>query len=314
MALGNSIAGLGRVSYGVAMPELPEVETVMSGLKKALLGRRIRAVRLARADLRLPFPPGFEARLAGRRVERFERRAKYILAHLDSGEALLLHLGMSGRFTVMNGAGRALGLGEFYEKGAAGTGDGPHDHVIFEVEGGGRVVYTDPRRFGVMDLIPERELSTHHLLAGIGIEPFDEAFSAEYLADSFRGRKAPLKAALLDQSVIAGLGNIYVCEALHRAGLSPRRKAGSLVKKRGYDPRLGDVVRHIRAVLTEAIAAGGATLRDHAQPDGRRGAFQHRFAVYDRGGQPCLKRGCGGTIRRIVQAGRSTFYCPRCQT
>src|SRR6266508_5005994 len=166
MTLGNSIAGRRRVSYGGAMPELPEVETVMSGLEKALLGRRIAAVRLARADLRFPFPREFEARLKGRRVERFERRAKYILAHLDNREALLLHLGMSGRLTVMNGDGRAFGLGEFYEEGVAGTGAGPHDHVIFDVEGGGRIVYTDPRRFGVMDLIPERELPSHPLLAG----------------------------------------------------------------------------------------------------------------------------------------------------
>jgi len=236
------------------MPELPEVETVMRGLEKVLLGRRITGVRLARPDLRLPFPQGFAKRLEGRKVERFERRAKYILAHLDNGEALLVHLGMSGRFTILNGGGHALELGEFYEESAeAENGGGTHDHVVLTIEGGKRVVYTDPRRFGVMDLVGEEVLATHPLLAGIGVEPLGNAFSAAYLADSLRGKKAPLKAALLDQSVIAGLGNIYVCEALHRAGLSPRRKAGSLVKKNGYDRRLDALVSHIRAVLSEAI-------------------------------------------------------------
>jgi len=181
------------------------------------------------------------------------------------------------------------------------------------IEGGWRIVYTDPRRFGVMDLVEEKDIAEHPLLAGIGAEPFGNLFSAAYLAHNFRRKKAPLKAALLDQSLIAGLGNIYVCEALHRAGLSPRRKAGSLVKAKGYDRRLDDLVRHIRAVLSEAIEAGGSTLRDHARPDGELGIFQHRFAVYDREGKPCPKAGCGGTIRRIVQSGRSTFYCPRCQ-
>jgi len=296
------------------MPELPEVETVMRGLEKVLLGRRITGVRLARPDLRLPFPQSFAKRLEGRKVERFERRAKYILAHLDNGEALLVHLGMSGRFTILNGDGRALELGEFYEESAkAENGEGIHDHVVLTIEGGKRVVYTDPRRFGIMDLVAEEVLPTDPMLTGIGVEPLGNAFSAAYLADSLRGKKAPLKAALLDQSVIAGLGNIYVCEALHRAGLSPRRKAGSLVKKNGYDRRLDALVSHIRTVLSEAIEAGGSTLRDHARPDGELGIFQHRFAVYDREGKPCLRPGCGGTVRRIVQSGRSTFYCRRCQ-
>jgi formamidopyrimidine-DNA glycosylase len=296
------------------MPELPEVETVMRGLEKVMLGRRIIEVGLARSGLRLPFPKGFAKRLKGRKIERFERRAKYILAHLDSGEALLLHLGMSGRFTILNGAGEAKALGEFYEESAgAEDGKGRHDHVVFTVEGGSRVVYTDPRRFGVMDLIAGEGSERHPLLAAIGVEPLGNAFSATYLAGNLRGKKAPLKAVLLDQSLIAGLGNIYVCEALHRAGLSPLRRAGSLVRKKAYDPRLDDLVRHIREVLLEAIEAGGSTLRDHARPDGELGVFQHRFAVYDREGKPCLKPGCGGTIRRIVQSGRSTFYCPRCQ-
>jgi formamidopyrimidine-DNA glycosylase len=296
------------------MPELPEVETVMRGLEKVLLAQRIIKVRLARPDLRLPFPHGFAKRLEGRRIDRLERRAKYILIHLDSGEALLLHLGMSGRFTVLNGKGRVVGLGEFYEESAApGNGEGPHDHVVFDIEGGRRLVYTDPRRFGIMDLVKIEDLPGHPLLAGIGAEPLGNSFSADYLADSFRWKKAPLKAALLDQSVIAGLGNIYVCEALHRARLSPLRKARTLVRKKGYDPRLDELVHHIRNVLQEAISAGGSTLRDYTRPDGERGVFQHRFAVYDREGEPCLRPGCGGIIRRIVQSGRSTFYCPRCQ-
>lgn len=296
------------------MPELPEVEIVMRGLEKVLAGRRIIRVHLARGDLRRPFPQRFAARLEGHKIEHLERRAKYILVHLDSGEILLLHLGMSGRFTILNGKERPLGLGEFYEEGkAAEDGRGPHDHVLIDLEGGRRIVYTDPRRFGVMDLIPEQDLTTHPLLAGIGVEPLGNGFSAAYLADHLRGRKAPLKAVLLDQAVIAGLGNIYVCEALHRARLSPRRRAATLAGKKRHDPRLDDLVGHIRAVLREAIEAGGSTLRDHARPDGEPGDFQHRFAVYDREGKPCVRPGCGGTIRRIVQAGRSTFYCPRCQ-
>jgi formamidopyrimidine-DNA glycosylase len=297
------------------MPELPEVETVMRGLEPVFRGRRITAVHLARAGLRFPFPKAFAARLVGRRIDRLERRAKYILAYLDSREILLMHLGMSGRLTILNATGRGLALGEFHEdeSSAPASGKGPHDHVVFSLEGGKRVVYTDPRRFGIMDLIAADGIPSHRLLAEIGVEPLGNQFSAAYLADNLRGKKAPLKAALLDQSIIAGLGNIYVCEALHRSGLSPRRRSGSLVARKKYDRRLDDLVGCIRDVLNEAITAGGSTLRDHADPDGRIGAFQHRFAVYDREGRPCLKPGCGGTIRRIVQAGRSTFYCPRCQ-
>jgi formamidopyrimidine-DNA glycosylase len=297
------------------MPELPEVETVMRGLEPVFRGRRITAVHLARAGLRFPFPKAFAARLVGRRVDRLERRAKYILAYLDSREILLMHLGMSGRFTILNATGRGVPLGEFYEDegSAPASGKGPHDHVVFSLEGGKRVVYTDPRRFGIMDLVAANDISDHRLLAEIGVEPLGNQFSAAYLADNLRGKKAPLKAALLDQSIIAGLGNIYVCEALHRSGLSPRRRSGSLVARKKYDARLDVLVRRIRDVLNEAITAGGSTLRDHADPDGRIGVFQHRFAVYDREGKHCLKPGCGGTIRRIVQAGRSTFYCPRCQ-
>ena len=293
------------------MPELPEVETVMRGLKPVLEGRLITAVSLRRAGLRFPFPERFAERLTGSRVTGLWRRAKYILAGLDTEEVLLVHLGMTGRFTVFTGGG-ARNLGEFYFEAAAGeTGQGPHDHVMLTLEDGTRVVYTDPRRFGIMDMFPEMQAGSHKLLAGIGVEPLGNEFSAAYLAERFRGKTAPLKAALLDQHVVAGLGNIYVCEALHRAGLSPRRKARTLVRKKGHDPRLNDLVRHVREVLAEAIAAGGSTLQDFAHTDGAAGAFQQRFLVYDREGEPCT--GCGAPIERLVQSGRSTFYCRHCQ-
>lgn len=283
----------------------------MRGLKPVLEGRRIEAVNLRRAGLRFPFPRGFAERLAGRRVTGLWRRAKYILASLDTGDVLLVHLGMTGRFTIFSGQ-NSRNLGEFYFETAAGeTGQGPHDHVVLTLEDGTRIVYTDPRRFGIMDLFPEAESSSHKLLAGIGVEPLGNAFSATYLAERFRDKAAPLKAALLDQHIIAGLGNIYVCEALHRAGLSPRRKARSLVKKKGHDPRLDELVRHVRDVLTEAITAGGSTLQDFAHTDGTSGAFQQRFLVYDREGEPCMS--CGAPIERLVQSGRSTFYCRHCQ-
>ena len=294
------------------MPELPEVETVVRGLQPVLQGRRIEAVILRREGLRFPFPPDFAARLMNRRIETLSRRAKYILAAIEGGDCLLIHLGMTGRFTVVPTTGNIRNLGEFYfEERAADNGAGPHDHVIFQLEDGTRVVYTDPRRFGVMDLFPAEEAAAHRLLAGIGVEPLGNELNAEYLADCFHGKTAPLKSALLDQHIIAGLGNIYVCEALHRAGLSPRRKAGSLVRKRSIDPRLDVLVRHIRDVLTEAIAAGGSTLQDFTHADGAPGAFQQRFLVYDREGKPCAT--CNTPIRRLLQSGRSTFYCPACQ-
>jgi len=293
------------------MPELPEVETVMRGLQPVLEGRRIESVSLRRAGLRFPFPEGFAARLTGQRVMGLWRRAKYILAGLDSGDVLLVHLGMTGRFTVFSPAG-TRNLGEFYFETSAGEGgDGPHDHVVLGLEGGTRLVYTDPRRFGLMDLIRREEAAGHRLLAGIGVEPLGNELNAGYLAERFRGKSAPLKAALLDQRIIAGLGNIYVCEALFRTGLSPRRRARSLVRKRGHDPRLDELVRQIRQVLEEAIAAGGSTLQDFAHTDGTAGSFQQRFLVYDREGEPCAR--CGSPIERLVQSGRSTFYCRKCQ-
>lgn len=293
------------------MPELPEVETVRRGLLPVLEGGTIRAVRLARPDLRFPLPKDFAARLQGRRVEALNRRAKYLIAALDSGDSLLMHLGMTGRFTVYTPAGPAVTLGELYFDGLASAGNGLHDHVVFEMEAGSRIVYTDPRRFGIMDIIVDG--AAHPLLQDLGVEPLGEALDAAYLWRAFRGKRAPLKAALLDQRIIAGLGNIYVCEALYRAGLSPLRIAGTLARRRAPDPRLERLVAAIRAVLTEAIAAGGSTLRDYARSDGTPGAFQQVFDVYDREGEPCRRPGCRGRIRRVVQSGRSTFRCPVCQ-
>ena len=299
------------------MPELPEVETVRRGLAPQMEGRRIAAVRLKRGDLRWPFPPRFRDRLEGRRIEALSRRGKYLLADLDSGETLIMHLGMSGRFTVTPAKGPARNLGEFYlgtGAGDAAEAEGAHDHVTFTMDDGCRIVFTDPRRFGMMDLVAAAARRAHPLLEGLGPEPLGNAFDAHHLAAMFRGKRAPLKAALLDQKTVAGLGNIYVCEALHRAGLSPRRLAGTTVRRDGAPgPALERLAAAVREVLSEAIAAGGSTLRDHQATDGSAGAFQQRFRVYDREGQPCCKPGCAGVVRRIVQSGRSTFHCPRCQ-
>lgn len=285
------------------MPELPEVETVVRGLRPALEGRTIQRVETRRAGLRFPFPPDFAARLEGRRIARLSRRAKYIVGDIDGGGHLLIHLGMTGRFTIVPALGPAQNLGEFYyETGTEGAG--PHDHVVFTLEDGARIVYTDPRRFGVMDIYD----GEHRLLRDVGIEPLGNELHAGFLAARFKGKTAPLKAVLLDQHIVSGLGNIYVCEALHRTGLSPTRKARTL---KAGDPRLDSLVRNIRAVLEEAIAAGGSTLQDYAHTDGTPGAFQQRFAVYDREGEPC--RTCGSPIKRRVQSGRSTFYCRACQ-
>ena len=296
------------------MPELPEVETVMRGLIPVLVGHSIAGVELRRSGLRFPFPVDFATRLKGRQILGLHRRAKYILVNLDDGHYLLVHLGMTGRFTVFGNKSLPQNLGEFYfEQGAADAGSGLHDHVVFTLDNGMRVVYTDHRRFGVMDLLQERELTSHRLLKDIGVEPLGNEFSGAFLASRFRKKSAPLKAALLDQRIIAGLGNIYVNEVLYRSALSPRRKAGTLVRKISHDARLNNLVRHVRDVLNEAIAAGGSTLRDFSGTDGSEGAFQQRFAVYDREGERCPRTGCRGTIRRIVQSGRSTFYCPSCQ-
>jgi formamidopyrimidine-DNA glycosylase len=294
------------------MPELPEVETVKRGLEPALVGQVIAKVSLRRANLRFAFPPDFVGRIEGAKVTGLYRRAKYILATLDQGDTLLMHLGMTGRFTVLTPDGRHSAPGEFYDDTVAhSTADGPHDHVVFTLQNGTRIVYSDPRRFGMMDL--ERAGETHALLKDIGVEPLGNALDAAYLQQRFDGKSAPLKAALLDQRIIAGLGNIYVCEALFRTGLLPTRKAGTLVRGKKTDPRLENLVRHIRDILNEAILAGGSTLQDYQSVNGTKGAYQQRFSVYDREDEPCVTAGCNSMVKRLVQSGRSTFYCSTCQ-
>jgi formamidopyrimidine-DNA glycosylase len=286
----------------------------MQGLALAMAGRRLERIELRRPDLRFPFPRDFAQRLSGRRIDRLTRRAKYILASIEGGDVLLMHLGMTGRFTIAAPAGRIRNLGEFYHEDGSGPEIGsPHDHVTFSLDDGTRIIYSDPRRFGMMDIVPEAQLGQHRLLRDIGVEPLGNKFHARFMASAFAGKAVPLKAALLDQRVVAGLGNIYVCEALHRARLSPKRKAKTLAGGKETDPRLDVLVQQIRAVLNEAIAAGGSTLRDYAATDGSRGGYQQRFLVYDREGHDCCNADCRGTIRRIIQSGRSTFYCPSCQ-
>jgi formamidopyrimidine-DNA glycosylase len=289
------------------MPELPEVETVRLGLLPALEGHILTHVETRRAGLRIPFPPYFAKRLEGRKVERLRRRAKYILADLDGGETLVIHLGMSGRMSVyVQGKPRKLG-NYLYDTAPIGAGNGKHDHVVFETDAKARIVFNDHRRFGLMTLADTATLEQDRLFRDIGIEPLSGAFDAAYLATVLAGRKTSIKAALLDQRLIAGLGNIYVCEALFAARISPKRLAGAIGRE-----RLGPLAAAIRKVLGDAIAAGGSTLRDHAQATGDPGNFQHRFRVYGREGLPC-KGECKGTVKRIVQSGRSTFYCPKCQ-
>ncbi len=280
------------------MPELPEVETVCRGLRPKLEGRRLTRVLQRRPDLRFPLPEAFVERLEGRRVSRIDRRAKYILMHLDSGEVLLCHLGMSGRMLLMNGETRPLDR---------------HDHVVFFTEDGGEIRFNDARRFGMMDLVAPEGLARHRLLKDLGPEPLSNAFNGPELAARLKGRRSPIKAALLDQKVVAGLGNIYVSEALFFAGISPRRQAYTV-----QGARAERLAAAVRKVLNAAIAAGGSSLRDYVQADGELGYFQHHWAVYDRAGEPCPGCDCGaatlssvqGGIRRIVQSNRATFYCP----
>lgn len=292
------------------MPELPEVETVRRGLQPVLEGRRIASAVVRRKDLRVPFPDRFGARLPGRTVVALRRRAKYILADLDDGETLIVHLGMSGRFTIYpRGSNEGAMLGEFHHAAPeAAAGAGKHDHLLLETEDGTRIVYNDHRRFGLMLLELTGSIDEHKLFAGLGPEPLSPPLDGQALVARLKGKATPIKPALLDQRVVAGLGNIYVSEALHRAGISPKRVAGSI-----SPPRVAKLAEALTAVLNDAIAAGGSTLRDHAQPSGELGYFQHSFRVYDREGTPCPTPGCKGTIKRIVQAGRSTFYCPVCQ-
>lgn len=290
------------------MPELPEVETVRRGLAPHLEGRRIKEVRLNRPDLRFPFPPRFAERLTGRTILPLGRRAKYLLVPLGGddikGETLVIHLGMSGRVLIEARESRDP-LGEFHHE----TGRLPqHDHVEIALEGGKRIIFNDPRRFGFMLLEPSETLEAHPTFAGLGVEPLGNAFSAAYLLARFAGRRTPLKLALLDQRHVAGLGNIYVCEALHRAGIAPERPAATLTASEAER-----LAAEIRVVLEEAIAAGGSTLKDYRHEDGSLGYFQHAFRVYDREGEPCPTPGCSGTISRLVQGGRSTFFCEECQ-
>jgi formamidopyrimidine-DNA glycosylase len=292
------------------MPELPEVETVRRGLELAFTGARIEAVEQRRRDLRFPFPKQFGKRLAGRTVLSLGRRAKYLLADVDGGDVLVMHLGMTGRFTI-TARDKVREPGAFYHE----TGrDRAHDHVVFHLSGGTDVIYNDARRFGFMLIIARAKLGEHPLFKGLGIEPLGNELSGETLAQLFAGKKAPLKAALLDQRLIAGLGNIYASEALHRAGLSPKRSAGTIAGRGGAPTEKTErLAKAVREVLNEAIVAGGSTLRDYARTDGSVGEFQHSFRVYDREGERCETLGCSGHVRRTVQAGRSTFYCARCQ-
>jgi formamidopyrimidine-DNA glycosylase len=295
------------------MPELPEVETVRRGLQPAMEGSKITRLDLRRKDLRFPFQPDFADRLQGRTVASLGRRAKYLLADLDSGDVLLMHLGMSGSFRVVSDAPDEENVmpGAFHHPR---SDERAHDHVVFHMSSGPSVIYNDPRRFGFMKIFARSEIENEPFLKDIGPEPLGNAFDAAMLAGATAGKKTSLKAALLDQRVVAGLGNIYVCEALFRSHLSPRRLAATLATKKGeptdHSKRL---VSAIHEVLNQAIKAGGSSLRDHRQTDGELGYFQHSFQVYDREGEPCQTDGCSGIVKRFVQNGRSTFWCPKCQ-
>lgn len=287
------------------MPELPEVETVRRGLAPVMEGTRIVRVEARRPDLRVPFPPDFVARLTGQTITGLGRRAKYLTADLGSGDVLVMHLGMSGSFRT---AGTAMPKVRVARPQAAA-----HDHVVFHLSSGATVTFNDPRRFGLMLIVPRAELADHRLMRAVGPEPLGNAFDAAMLAGACGGART-LKAVLLDQTVVAGLGNIYVCEALHRARLSPLRGAATLATRSGAPTaRAAALVDAIKAVLADAIAAGGSSLRDHRQTDGELGYFQHHFRVYGREGEACITEGCTGVVKRIVQNGRSTFFCARCQ-
>ena len=289
------------------MPELPEVETVRRGLQPVMEGAKIVAAEARRKDLRFPFQKDFVARLKGQTVTGLGRRAKYLMADLGSGDVLLMHLGMSGSFRIQKDKDAAT-PGQFHHP--RGKNDA-HDHVVFHMSSGAAVIFNDPRRFGYMKIIARNDLDDEPLLRGLGPEPLGNEFDAAMLAASCEGKATSLKAALLDQRVVAGLGNIYVCEALYRAHLSPKRQAKTLADRKGaptdHAKRLVDA---IHTVLNQAIKAGGSSLRDHRQATGELGYFQHSFLVYDREGERC---GCGGVVKRFTQNGRSTFWCPKCQ-
>lgn len=282
------------------MPELPEVETVRRGLLPVMEGAKIAKAAVNRPDLRWPFPENMAARLTGKTVQALRRRSKYVLLDLDSGETLLIHLGMSGRMLISGHQ-----IGDHYHEHPAPA---KHDHVVFDMGNGARITFNDARRFGAMDLMATKECEDHWLMRDLGPEPLGNGFNEDYLVERLKARNTPIKSALLDQRIIAGLGNIYVCEVLFRAGIHPARKAGKISAK-----RVMGLVPIVREVLTEAIAAGGSSLRDYRQADGELGYFQHGFQVYDRQGQDCQNPTCEGEIDRIVQSGRSSFFCPQCQ-
>ena len=275
------------------MPELPEVETVCRGLVGVLEGRRFAQVEVRRKDLRIPFPKGFAASLTGRKVDRIHRRAKYVLMDLDDGQVLIVHLGMAGRMTIAKRAATP----------------GAHDHVIFTTDDGTVVTFNDPRRFGLMTLAARKDLDDHKLFRHLGPDALSESFTPESLSKSLKGRKTTIKVAMMDQRLVVGVGNIYACESLYRAGISPKRKAGTVA-----GARAAALVPAIKQVLKEAIAAGGSSLRDHVQPSGELGYFQNAWKVYGREGESCACGANKAQVKRIVQGGRSTFYCARCQT
>jgi formamidopyrimidine-DNA glycosylase len=291
------------------VPELPEVETVRRGLRPVMVGERFTKVEVRQPRLRWPLPHDFARRLEGNTVTGLHRRAKYLLGDLSSGEVLLMHLGMSGSFRV--GKHVATRPGRFHHER---SNDLAHDHVVFHMSSGARIAFNDPRRFGFMKLLPRDRLADDPLMRALGPEPLDGGFDATVLARTCAGRKTSLKAALSDQKVIAGLGNIYVCEALHCARLSPKRRASTIATRSGApNDRAHQLIEGIRSVLNDAIAAGGSSLRNYRRTDGELGEFQHNFQVYDRESERCPRPGCRGVIKRIVQTGRSTFYCPVCQ-
>ena len=299
------------------MPELPEVETVCRGLEPVLVGATLRRVEVRRANLRFPFSENFSQRLEGKKIHTLFRRAKYLVAEIGKADTLVMHLGMSGRFTIhpplkASKRGARSAKNQFTPSNV--NVNPKHDHVVFETNTGAKVIYNDPRRFGFMLLMSASERENHKLFKNLGVEPLGNQLTSAYLADRSAGKKVDLKAFLMDQRIVAGLGNIYVSEALHRAKLRPDRGAATLARKSGTPTKRAEVlVPAIRSVLEDAIAAGGSSLRDYRQADGELGYFQHAFAVYGREGEPCPRDGCNGKIKKIQQAGRSSFYCGTCQ-
>ena len=295
------------------MPELPEVETVRRGLEPVMMNGLIKSVKLNRQNLRYPFPDQFSKRLTNTNIQHVGRRGKYLMLETARNEALIMHLGMSGSFRIESEAGSGT-IGAYYHLRSEAR---KHDHVVFEVENEQNtywVIYNDPRRFGFMDLVPAENLGKCSHLKNMGIEPTGNVLNGAKISELFAGKNTPIKSALLDQRFIAGLGNIYVCEALWRSGISPKRKVRTICRVDGKPTNRSELLAHsIRDVLNEAIDAGGSSLKDHRQTDGQMGYFQHNFNVYDREGSSCPKQDCEGTIMRIVQSGRSTFYCPECQ-